>query len=143
MKPFKKTASPYQMINISTGVVIILVFAYSAIFPVTGDGYPANCAHVSFYGKECQTCGLSQSFTEMTKANVTAARELNINGPLIFGFFASQLLLRIIAGSILFSIKGVKAPAVRERRINFLVITDAFVSVALFLVSFRFLLVFW
>jgi hypothetical protein len=142
MKPLKKTASPYQLINILTGVVIILIFAWSAIFGATGDGYFLECAHVSFYGKECQTCGLSRSFTEMTKGNITEARKLNINGPLLFGFFASQLLLRLIAGSILVSF-GSEASAIRERRVNFLVIADAAVSFVLFLISFRFLLVFW
>lgn len=137
------TASPYQMINILTGVVIVLIFAYSAFFGATGDGYPVECAHVSFYGKECQTCGLSQSFTGMTKGNIADARELNINGPLLFGFFALQLLLRVVAGSILFSINRVEAPSIRERRVNILVIADAVVSVALFLISFRFLLIFW
>ena len=137
------TASPYQLINILTGVVIILIFAYSAIFGATGDGYPVECAHVTFYGRECQTCGLSQSFTEMTKGNVTEARELNINGPLLFGFFALQLLLRGVSGSMLFSINRVEAPSIRERRLNILVIADAVVSVAVFLISFRFLLIFW
>ncbi len=131
------------MINIVTGFVIVLIFAYSAIFGATGDGYPVECAHVSFYGKECPSCGLSQSFTEMTKGNVAEARELNINGPLLFGFFASQLLFRILAGSILFSIKGIEAEASRARKVNILVLTDATVSVVLFLLSFRFLLIFW
>jgi hypothetical protein len=143
MKLLMKTGSPYQMINIVTGFVIVLIFAYSAIFGVTGDGYPVECAHVSFYGKECPSCGLSQSFTEMTKGNVAEARELNINGPLLFGFFALQLLLRIVAGSILVSINGVETSAIRLRRVNFLIIADAVVSILLFLVSFRFLLIFW
>jgi hypothetical protein len=131
------------MINILTGVVIMLIIAYSAIFGATGDGYPVECVHVSFYGKECPSCGLSQSFTKMTRGNVTEARELNINGPLLFGFFASQLLFRILAGSILFSINGIEAEASRARKVNILVIADAVVSVFLFLVSFRFLLIFW
>ena len=131
------------MINISMGVVIMAIFAYSAIFGANGEDYPIECAHVSFYGQECPTCGLSESFTEMTKGNITEAHGLNINGPLLFGFFASQLLLRIIAGSILVSIDGTEVPAVRKMRVNILVIADAVVSVLLFLVSFRFLLVFW
>jgi hypothetical protein len=131
------------MINILAVVVIVMIFAYSAIFGANGEGFPLECAHVSFYGKECQTCGLSRSFTEMTKGNVTEARKLNFNGPLLFGFFASQLLLRIIAGSILVSIKRVEASAIRERRVNILVIADAVLSIVIFLVSFRFLLIFW
>lgn len=143
MKSQNRNGSPYQMINISTGALIVLIFAYSAIFGAGGDSYPVECTHVSLLGKECPTCGLSRSFTEMTRGNISEARELNVNGPLLFGFFASQLLLRVLAGSVLMSINKGDVPALQERRVSNLVMADAVLSVLLFLVSFRFLLVFW
>ncbi len=153
--------SPYQMINILTGLVIVLIFIYSGIFS-TGDGYyPVECAHISIYGEDCPTCGLSRSFSEMVRGNFSSASEYNRNGPLLFAFFISQLFLRTIAGVFLLRMERISTvnPGVinapSESRSNIrghcsadqkkktLVFSDAAVSFVLFIVCFRNLLVLW
>ncbi len=155
------SVSPYQMINILTGLVIVMVFIYSGIFS-TGDGYyPVECAHISVYGEDCPTCGLSRSFSEMVRGNFSSASEYNRNGPLLFAFFISQLLLRTIAGLVLHRMERtgagntgvVNAPSEGRSGTRYrgsadlkkktLVLSDAAVSFVLFIVCFRNLLVFW
>ena len=155
------SVSPYQMINILTGLVIVMVFIYSGIFN-TGDGYyPVECAHVSIYGEDCPTCGLSKSFSEMVKGNFSSASEYNRNGPLLFAFFISQLFLRTIAGVFLLRMEristrnpgeinaplesrsGTRYPGSADQKKKTLIFSDAAVSFVLFIVCFRNLLVFW
>ncbi len=155
------SVSPYQMINILTGLVIVLVFIYSGIFN-TGDGYyPVECAHVSVYGEDCPTCGLSKSFSEMIRGNFSSASEYNRNGPLLFAFFVSQLFLRTIAGVLLLRMERIStgntgvinAPSESRSGTRYrgsadlnkktLVLSDAAVSFVLFIACFRNLLVFW
>ena len=153
--------SPYQMINILTGLVIVMVFIYSGIFS-TGDGYyPVECAHVSVYVEDCRTCGLSRSFSEMVRGNFSSASEYNRNGPLLFAFFVSQLFMRAIAGLVLHRIEktgtgnsgvinaqsesrsGTRYPGSADQKKKTLVFSDAAVSFVLFIACFRNLLVFW
>ena len=153
--------SPYQSINILTGIVIITVFIYSGLFGTGYYDYPVECAHVSLYGEDCPTCGLSRSFSELIRGNLNESLRYNKNGPLIFVFFASQLILRTIAGILLFHwdrikgnqhlvatqpvIKGSRVPVSSKtaKKINTLVVSDAVVSMTLFLFCFRNLLFFW
>ncbi len=155
------SVSPYQLINILTGLVIVLIFTYSGIFN-TGDGYyPVECAHVSIYGEDCPTCGLSKSFSEMVRGNFSSASEYNRNGPLLFAFFISQLFLRTIAGVLLLRMEristgnpgvinapsesrsGARYRSSADLKKKTLVLSDAAISFFLFIVCFRNLLVFW
>ena len=153
--------SPYQTVNILTGIVIITVFIYSGLFGTGYYDYPVECAHVSLYGEDCPTCGLSRSFSEMIRGNIDESLRYNKNGPLIFIFFASQLILRTIAGILLFHwvrikgnqyLKATRSGIKRSRepgssktakKINAMVLSDAVISIALFLFCFRNLLFFW
>jgi hypothetical protein len=137
--PFLTHSRSYQAINILTGSLIIFVLLYSAFHSVDDMDHPVECVHVAVYGEECSTCGLSRSFSMMARGNISSATEYNRNGPLLFAFFGSQLFLRALAGGLIF---------VAGRQRSFLPLpvlarTDAAVSVILFLVCFRFLLVFW
>jgi hypothetical protein len=143
MKPFAVTDSSYQLVNLLTGGVIILIFLYSAFSGSGGREYPVVCAHVSFYGMECPTCGLSRSFSEMSRGNFSSAAGFNRNGPLLFGFFSIQLFLRALAGMMLVSIQRNFNQTLSKRKIKLLAVTDSIISGLLFLVCFRFLLVFW
>ena len=149
------------MINILTGLIIVLVFIYSGIFGTGDDYYPVECAHVSFYGEDCPTCGLSRSFSEMVRGNFSSASEYNRNGPLLFTFFVSQLFMRAVAGLVLHrmgrtgagytgvinapseSRSGTGYRGSADQKKKTLVLSDAAVSFVLFIVCFRNLLVFW
>ncbi len=172
---FSLVSSPYQMINALAGIVILLVFSYSAIFSPGNSDYPVDCAHIATYGESCPTCGLSHSFSEMIRGNYSSAIEYNRNGPLLFIFFSGQMVLRTLAGFILFlrerrisvlsldnkllykykksinklgqALTGQAWIALIQRyegkEIRLIAFTDAAVSVILFLICFRYLLVFW
>ncbi len=128
----------YQMVNLLAAIVIISVIAFSALFDSQGD-YLVECVHVSSMGSECSTCGLTRSFSEMTRGEFHSASLYNRNGPLLFVFFVTQLVLRAFAAITLINIRqGKKAPP-----FNTLVYSDSTVSLLLFLVCFRHLLVFW
>ncbi len=155
------SVSPYQMVNLLTGLAIILVFIYSGIFDSGNGYYPVECAHISIYGDDCTTCGLSRSFSEMVRGNFESAAGYNRNGPLIFGFFAFQLIMRIIAGLILLRTDMIRIrfsgkderysrgyantrktdPANRKEKI--LIVSDSVLSAILFIFCFRNLLIFW
>jgi hypothetical protein len=131
--------SPYQMVNISTGLLIVFVFAYSAVYSSPADDYPIECAHLAVSGLECSTCGLSRSFSEMVRGNYHSAAAYNKNGPLLFGFFASQLFIRSALGIILYRKRN------RQPRFSAQLTAraDAAISLFLFVICFRYLLVFW
>jgi hypothetical protein len=139
MKRFQKYASPYQAINILTGLLIVCVLGYSAFYSYDHREHPIGCVHVAVSGLECSTCGLSQSFSMMIRGNYESAVEYNRNGPLLFGFFAAQFFLRALAGALI--------SRIGRQRLKFPVRTvawsDAAVSFALFIICFRFLLAFW
>lgn len=142
-------------------MIIALVFIYSGIF-IAGNGYyMVECAHVSYYGEDCQTCGLTRSFSEMVRGNFSSASDYNRNGPLIFTFFVSQLFMRAIAGLVLHRIgrtgagdtgvintlsesrSGTGYSGSADLKRKALALSDATVSFVLFIVCFRNLLVFW
>jgi hypothetical protein len=149
------------MINILTGLVIVMVFIYSGIFSTDDDYYPVDCAHVSVYGEDCPTCGLSRSFSEMVRGNFSSASEYNRNGPLLFVFFVSQLFMRTIAGLVLHRMErtgtgntgliniplkgrsGTRYPGSADLKKKTVVLSDAVTSFVLFIVCFRNLLIFW
>ncbi len=139
MRLFSLPVSSYQAINIATGFLIFLVMAYSFFFGQPEREHPIECVHVAIHGNECQTCGLSQSFSNMVRGDYDSAIEFNRNGPLIFGFFVSQLFLRVFAGIVLYRGKLLKLKISPEMAVW----PDAVISLTLFVICFRFLLLFW
>ncbi len=162
-RPLTIISSPYQMINILTGLVIILVFAYSALISNGNGFYTVGCVYVKFYGEGCTTCGLSRSFSEIFRGRYSSALNYNSSGPLIFIFFASQLVLRTMVGLIIFRIdklrlnykaflEVVETKNKRDiflfehylsEKINVITFSDSVISILLFVFCFRYLLVFW
>lgn len=139
VKRFQIFSSPYQAVNVLTGMLIVFILGYSAFYGQDHRDHPVECVHVAINGQECSTCGLSQSFSLMIRGNYSPAMEYNRNGPLLFGFFAVQLFLRTFAGTVIY--------LVRRRKfllpVTAIAWSDGVLSLALFLVCFRFLLVFW
>ena len=138
MRRNSRSVYNYQMVNLTAGMIIIAVIAYSALFGQQGD-YPVVCAHITVLEVECSTCGLSRSFSEMIRGDFHSASLYNRNGPLLFLFFVSQLVLRAVAAFILIYFGQGK----KVTPFNTLFYSDTAVSVLLFLICFRHLLVFW
>lgn len=155
MKYLSTAGFSYQIINLSIGVLIIFIFACPAIFD--SGNYPVECVHMEILGEECESCGLTRSFSAMFRGNYSSAFDYNRSGPLLFGFFAVQFFLRIGAGTALMVIKrrdgkltgrgSVQAGRNENRtgrfirrKINTVTVIDASVSLFLFLVCFRYLL---
>lgn len=172
---------PYLMINMLTGMAIIIVLLYPMLAGHSGGVAPVECVHVTTYGGECSTCGLTRSFAEMARGNFTNAAMLNRNGPLIFWFFVIQLLMRAFFGSLYYrsSSYGTRSDAGKRdagqgneggsmvgslaghdiptdagkrdagqgnaggSRLKIIILTDSFLSLALFVFCFRYLLLFW
>ncbi|TVR70884.1 MAG: DUF2752 domain-containing protein [Marinilabiliales bacterium] len=178
---FSEARSPYLVINVLTGVAIIVFLLYPVLAGHPGGVAPVECVHVTTHGGECSTCGLTRSFAEMARGNYTSAAMLNRNGPLIFGFFVIQLFMRAFFGYLYYrgsgpvtrpdagkpaaghgsivganarNVAGLGIPADTGKpdpgpentgggRLRAIIMTDAFLSLALFVFCFRYLIVFW
>jgi hypothetical protein len=125
---------PYTIINVVIAGVTGMIFLYSGIFSSSEDNHPVPCVHKQITGEDCKTCGFSNAFSEMVRGNLREARSFNPIAPSVFIFFLVQLFMRGF-----FLIASHKYP----EQIKFLAFTDAFLSVILFLYSFRELLIFW
>lgn len=92
-----ESASPesYYLINILLAGVILLIFAYSAIFSPETNNYPVKCVHEIATGKPCPSCGLSHSFSYIMRGDLRSASEWNSNGIAVFLFFLLQLVMRV------------------------------------------------
>ena len=136
MMRYSSPAFSYQMINIFAGIIIIGVIAWTALF----DSYSENmveCVYLVNLGEECSTCGITRSFSEMIKGDFYTASLYNRSGPLVFIFFVSQFVLRIVVTLILINIRQGK------KRFSALAYSDSTISLLLFLLCFRHLLIFW
>ena len=118
---------PYLFINLFLAGIIILVFAYSALFSPVTDNYPVVCVHEKLTGEPCASCGLSHSFSLIVRGEFSEAREWNAYGMRVFIFFAAQLLLRIV-----FSVYYIKYPQNRRS----LILTDSAGSAVMFILTF-------
>ncbi len=118
---------PYLFINLFLAGIILLVFAYSALFSPVTDNYPVVCVHEKLTGEPCASCGLSHSFSLIIRGEFSEAREWNAYGMRVFIFFAAQLLLRIV-----FSVYYIKNPLDRRS----LIITDSIGSAIMFIIAF-------
>jgi Protein of unknown function (DUF2752) len=86
---------PYLIINIFFAGVILLIFAYSGIFPPGKDNYPVVCIHEKLTGHQCISCGMSHSFSLIIRGRVAEAYHWNRYGMRLFLFFTAQLVLRV------------------------------------------------
>ncbi|HBF87547.1 MAG TPA: hypothetical protein DDX39_02805 [Bacteroidales bacterium] len=118
---------PYLLINIIFAGVIILIFIYSGIFSAQENNHPIKCPHYELTGKQCPSCGISRSFSEIVRLKFESAQTYNQNGIGVFLFFFIQLGMRIGFGllTIIYSSK--------KRTLIFI---DSFVSIILFLWTF-------
>lgn len=125
----------YLIINISFAGIIMIIMMYSGFFSPEKSNHPLPSACKLLTGEECQSTGLSRSFSALVRLNYKQAKEFNQYGPRIFGFFSIQFLLRLLISAIL----------LRKRSLNGnrLVLIDSFVSLATFLVAFWPFLEFW
>jgi len=118
---------PYLVINIIFAGVIMLIIAYSGIFSPEKNNYPVVCIHEKFTGDPCFSCGLSHSFSMITRGKIDEAYDWNPYGMRVFLFFFLQLILRIA-----FSLFYMRYHDTRKQ----LIIIDCTGSAALFLISF-------
>jgi len=133
MKISQFAKEPYIILNVTFMAVILAIFVYSAVYSASAADHPVDCQLKKLTGKPCATCGLSRSFSEIGRGNISAAIVYNRNGILIFCFFAIQFVLRI-ATTIIFIKKSM--------RTSNLAIFDALVSIVLFVFTFRNLIFF-
>jgi hypothetical protein len=118
---------PYLIINTVFAGIIILIFAYSAIFSPDKNDYPVVCIHEKLTGQPCFSCGLSHSFSLIVRGRFDEAYTWNQYGFRVFLFFASQLILRFV-----FPVIWVKHEETRQQ----LIIFDSAGSLLIFLIAF-------
>jgi len=118
---------PYLLINLFFTGVIIIIFAYSAVFSPEKDNYPVTCIHEILTGETCVSCGLSHSFSLIVRGRIDEAYQWNQYGMRVFLFFASQLVIRIV-----FSLFYIKNSHTHQQ----LIITDCIGSGLIFFIAF-------
>lgn len=123
-----KLKRPYILINSIFAGIIILIMIYSGIFSAKGNEHPVKCIHQQITGKECQSCGISRGFSEIVRLHFKEAQNYNKNSMPVFLFFAIQLILRFF-----FSLFYLKFLSSGKK----IIISDAIVSLVLFLICFQ------
>ena len=118
---------PYLILNAVFTGIIVLVFAYSAIFSPDTNNYPVACIHEKITGEPCFSCGLSHSFSLLLRLRFDEADSWNPYGFRVFLFFVSQIIMRIV-----FSVLWTKHEETRQQ----LIILDSAGSLMIFLISF-------
>ncbi len=86
----------YQTINLVFGILILLLFFYSARYSPAG-GHPVPSLYTLLSGRPSPTAGLSRSFSALVRGEVSLARELSPYGIPLFLFFFAELLMRAAA----------------------------------------------
>lgn len=127
-------AQPYNKINLIIAGLIILMFAYSGIFSPERNNHPVHCVHEKLLGQPCPTCGISHSFSAIIRGKLKEAKEWNRNGIPLFLFFFIQLIMRVV---IIVLNQKTAIP------LKAMVYADSAISLLLFLVCFRKLILFW
>lgn len=91
-------ASPYLLFNLFTGIFLLLLVAYFILTPLLGT--PAlQCVHKATTGTDCPSCGLTRSIWAFLQWDMERAAAMHAGGLWIGGFFAGQLMLRILGGA--------------------------------------------
>ncbi len=115
----------YFILNISFMAIIMVIFLYAAFYKNSNHHIPALLTQET--GIIPPSKGLSASFAEIVRGNISTALELNPHAIRIFSFFAIQFLLRV---AILIVLKRHWLP------VNKMVAIDVSISVILFVVCF-------
>ncbi len=118
---------PYLTVNIVFTGLIVLIFAYSAIFSPDRNDYPVVCVHEQLTGQPCASCGISHSFSLILRGRMEEAYEWNQNGMRVFLFFLLQAVMRVF-----FSLFYIREGAAGRH----LIVYDIAGSVLMFLISF-------
>ena len=125
---------PYIILNLAFSVIILLILLYAGIFSAQKGDYPVPSVYEDILHKKSPTSGLSHSFSEIFRGNFSSANAWNKNGIPIFTFFLIQFLLRIVSSYLIIS---------RKINIQKLIWADSLISISLFLICFKNLLLFW
>lgn len=115
----------YFILNISFMAIIMAILLYAIFYKHNGHHIPALLTQET--GIIPPSKGLSASFAEIVRGNISAALELNPHSVRIFSFFALQFLLRAV---ILIALKK------QWLSVNRLVTVDVSISLILFIVCF-------
>ncbi len=115
----------YLILNISFMAIIMAILLYSTFYKFSNHHIPAVLTQET--GIIPPSKGLSASFAEIVRGNISTALELNPHSIRIFSFFVIQFLLRT---SVLFALKKRWLP------VNRMVTIDVSISVILFVVCF-------
>lgn len=121
------SGEPYHIINLIFAGVIIIVMIYSGIFSPDKNNYPVVCIHEKLTGQQCESCGLSHSFSLIIRGRITEAYEWNPNGMRVFLFFLSQLIFRL---------DFLRLSLLRPDNRKWLIFYDSVASGLIFIVSF-------
>ncbi len=111
----------YHSINLLIGIAFTAIFIYVLIF--RGDNHPIPALLTELTGEIPPSKGLSASFSEIIRGNLSAANNYNPHGIRVFAFFAIQLLLRLFFSVILL---------IRGKSITSIALADSIISVTLF-----------
>ena len=115
----------YFILNISFMAIIMAILLYSTFYKYSNHHIPALLTQET--GIIPPSKGLSASFAEIVRGNISTALELNPHSIRIFSFFVIQFLLRTV---ILIALKKQWLP------VNKMVTIDVSISVILFVVCF-------
>ncbi len=115
----------YFILNISFMAIIMAIFLYAAFYKNSNHHIPALLTQET--GIIPPSKGLSASFAEIVRGNISTALEMNPHAIRIFSFFVVQFLFRAL---ILILLKKLWLP------VNKMVTIDVSTSVILFVVCF-------
>jgi hypothetical protein len=119
---------PYRLLNRVFLSVLILILGYSALFSPEKKNYPIPSGSRFFSGAPVPSTGLSRSFSAIMRFRFYDARRYNPHGLRLFMFFFIQVFMRMAALELVGRIP--------DQSLKALYLTDACVSMALFITCF-------
>lgn len=119
----------YIVVNVLLAAVILGIIGYSFIYGAIGDRFRVPSGLTDAQKQVTASCGLSRSFASIVHFRFAEARAYNPHGLRIFLFFILQLVARVVLAVVLHGLKRPVGP--------WLVITDAALSISLFIVCFQ------
>ncbi len=126
---FKKfLTKPYFQINLIFAGILMMIFIYSGIFSASRNNFPIPSNYTKLTGKTTVSTGLSRSFSEIMRGRLKKAKEYNPYSIGIFSFFMLQLLMRIFILGFYLKLNKYE---------HVVIITDCILSVLLFILFFR------
>lgn len=105
-EPEPSPVFPYQPSRraaLITAVILVVMFAASAIYSPPGGNYYSICGFRNLTGLPCPGCGLTHSFCSIGKADIAAGFDYNAMGPVLF-IYAILLFARSVL--VLFRFDG-------------------------------------